>query len=92
MHTLCIYVENVLLLKLLADPYKSRYNSIDAKHGHYLVSYQCQHGHKLENYQCHTWALSHQLSMSTQTQARKLSMPYMGTNSSVINVNTDKCS
>ena len=40
-----------------------------------LVSYQCQHGHKLANYQYQTQAQSLQLSMSTWTQACKLSMP-----------------
>ena len=50
------------------DTYKSDL-TINAKHGHYLVSCQCQHGHKLVNYQCQTQAQSLQLSMSTRTQA-----------------------
>ena len=63
--------------------------TINAKHRHDLISHQFQHEHKLVNYHFQTRAQSHQLLISTQTQACKLSMPNTGTISSAINVNTD---
>jgi len=49
-------VVNALLLKLLPDPYQSRYNSWFYQCHTWARSHrlQYQHGHKLANYQCQT--------------------------------------